>query len=41
MNELDIENGFITPKEARELLHISDKTLRIWADRVAARRGGR
>ena len=32
MNEFDIENGFITPKEARELLHISDKTLRIWAE---------
>ena len=32
MNEFDIENGFFTPKEARELLHISDKTLRIWAE---------
>jgi hypothetical protein len=41
MNEFDTENGFITPKEAKELLHITDKTLRIWADRVAARRGGR
>jgi len=41
MNEFDTENGFITPKEAKELLHITDKTLRIWADRVAARKGGR
>ena len=41
MNEFDTENGFITPKEAKELLHITDKTLHIWADRVAARKGGR
>ena len=32
MNEFDTENGFITPKEAKELLHITDKTLRIWAE---------
>ena len=32
MNEHIIENGFITPKEARDLLHITNKTLRIWAD---------
>ena len=32
MNEFDTENGFITPKEAKELLHITDKTLHIWAE---------
>jgi len=32
MNGFDTENGFITPKEAKELLHITDKTLRIWAE---------
>ena len=31
-NEHNIENEFITPKEARNLLHITNKTLRIWAE---------